>query len=421
MTDETPKEPAPLGSAKPEWALTRRDLRARDRAADSRAPGQIAPKRRRWLIALLLLLALVVAAGLWLRGQAPLAEGEPAVATTPEGGDRRLILQVTPDELIEVQPLRLRDTVKVTGSLAPQRQVHIAAEVSGRLEEVFFRAGDNVPEGAQLVQVDIETLRNQLEQQRATTEATRAQLTLAQNQLERTRSLVNRGLTASSELEIGQAGVDQLTASLAAQNKQVETAQSSLRHAEIAAPFAGMISERLVDPGAYVAPGAELMTLVDLSRMEYEAAVPVRYAPQMRAGQNVEVTVEGIGDAKVLGQIDRISPVAIAGTRMLPVYVVIDNADLRLRGGMFAAGELILEEKRDAIGLPFAAVHQDDSGSYVLRKAGDLIERADVGIARTWDGGRMVEIASGLAPGDVIVGAALEQLRPGAQVQIVGE
>ncbi|NIZ08433.1 efflux RND transporter periplasmic adaptor subunit [Pseudooceanicola sp. HF7] len=406
MTEETPKSPS-----KPDWALNKRERKAREREEAGLPPK----KRRGWLV--LVVLVILVGAGGYVFTQ---TQGQE-VAETAEPAENRIVLQLTRAELLEIQPTLLRDTVKVTGSLTPLRREHISSEVTGRLEQVFVRAGDRVEEGDPLIQIDVETLRNQLEQQRATAEATRAQLRLAQNQLDRTQSLVNRGLTASSELERDQAQVDQLQASLKAQEQLVATAESSLDHAAITAPFAGVVSERSVDPGAYVSPGTDLLTIVDLTQLEFEAAAPVRYAPTIKSGMAVELTVEGVGDTQFAGEVSRISPVAIAGTRMLPVFVLMDNENALLRGGMFASGRLIIDEKPGAIGVPYGAVHEDAAGSYVMKKVDDLVERQDIEIARNWDGGRMIEIAEGLQPGDVIVSENLEQLRPGAEIQIVGE
>ncbi|MWD28562.1 efflux RND transporter periplasmic adaptor subunit [Aquicoccus sp. SCR17] len=419
---------------KPDWALTRRE-----RKAKARAEAGLPPKKRRWWIVALVVVIVAGAAGWWYQtgGKAVVEEQIAAYQTQQDEAAAQAeaeaqaardakaaevpVMQLTPSELLEIAPRRLRETVKVTGSLAPRQQLHLSAEVSARVDTVAVRAGDTVDEGQLLVQLDVETLSNQLEQQRASAEATRAQLKLARNQLERTQSLVDRGLSPPTELEAGQANVEQLEASLAAQEKQVENAERSLDHARVEAPFAGAIAERSVDPGSYVATGSPLLTLVDLSSLEFEATVPVSYAPAIEKDQPVELTVEGVRDREFRGRVERISPVAIQGSRMLPVYVGIDNPGGVLRGGMFASGQLILEQKDEAIGIPAQAVREDKEGRFVLVRDGDHVRRRAVEIARDWDGGRMVEIAEGLEPGDVIVAEPLSQLRAGYEISIVEE
>ncbi|MCA1337580.1 efflux RND transporter periplasmic adaptor subunit [Pseudooceanicola marinus] len=413
---------------KPDWALSRRERRAKARAAAGEPPR----KRRGWILWLVVIVALAGGAAWYisggaetlasLRGEESAEDGVASEAAPTEAADSAdQVMQLLPSELAEVQPARLRETVKATGSLSPSRQLAIPAEVSARVTEVLVRAGDAVEAGQLLVQLDVETLRNQLDQQRATAEATRAQLRLAQTQLERTQSLVGRGLSPESQLDAGQAEVDQLAASLAAQEKSVANAEESLKHARVMAPFAGVISAREVDPGAYVATGTALLSLVDLSTLEFEAAVPVRYTPELAPGQVVELSVEGVAGRDFTGTVDRISPVAIEGTRMLPVYVVIENPETLLRGGMFAAGRVVLEEKEDALGIPADALREDDEGPFVLKREGDRVVRQPVEVARTWEAGAVAEIAGGLLPGDVIVAQPLDQLRAGSRILVVGE
>lgn len=435
-TDKTKDSPmSQKDPSKPDWALSRRE-----RKAKARAEAGLPPKKKRgWIIALILVV-LLLGGGWWYQNggaevlaamQSDEAEtGDEAVAAAPEPEAEAeaaqdavsdQAMQILPSELTEIETMRLRETVKATGALSPSQQAAISAEVSARVTEVPVRPGDRVEEGALLAQLDIEGLTNQLEQQRASAEATRAQLRLAETQLERTRSLLGRGLTPESQLDAGQANVDQLAASLAAQEKGVANAEENLAHARITAPFTGVVSSRSVDPGSYVSVGSPLVALVDLTVLEFEAAVPVRYTPRLAAGQKVELTVEGVGDHGFTGTVDRIAPVAIEGTRMLPVYVSIENPDGLLRGGMFAAGRVVLEETAEAIGIRADALREDDAGTFVLKRQGDRVVRQGVEVARSWEGGRMVEIASGLELGDVIVSQPLDQLRPDTQILVVGE
>jgi len=398
-----------------------------------------APRRRRWIVAVLALV--LIAAGVWYALNGNLAEitGEPGTNETGTGetgtgetgtGETAaspdvtapaepVRMQLTTDEVLEVAPVTLTESVKVTGSIAPLRQLHLSSEVTARVVSVEVRAGDRVAEGDLLVQLDAETLGNQLAQARATVEATRAQLRLARNRQDRTSSLVDRGLSPSSELEAAAAEVDQLTASLGGQETQVRTAEEAVENATVEAPFSGMISAREVDPGAFVSTGAPLVTLVDLESLEFAATVPVRYAPLIEPGQSVELNVEGLSGRSFGGEVERINPVAIEGSRMLPVYVRIANRDGRLRGGMFASGRLVLEREDGAIGIPAEAVQEDAEGTFVLKIEDGRITRQPVERARLWDNGRMAEIAEGLSPGDRIVSQPLTRLRPGATVEIV--
>ena len=424
---DRPQEPPKPATTKPNWAKTHRERKADAARAEGRKPP-----RRRWPWIVLLIVALGAGA-FWAQssgligseegagaGTAPATE-EPAVATEDAAPAREVTMQLLPAEVTRIEARALRDSVRITGTLTPSRHLGIPAEVSGRVDAVMKRAGDRVEAGEVLVQIDLETLENQLEQSRATADATRAQLDFAKGELERTQSLVDRGVATSSNLDSARSNVQQLQANLTALEQQVATAEQSIGKATITAPFAGQIADRSVDPGAYVSPGTALMTLVDISSLELEGAIPVNYAPQIATGQQVEINVDGFGSKSFEGQVERVAPVASAGTRMLPIYATIENADMILRGGMFASGVLVLEEVTDAIGLPAEALRKDDQGDFVLKIVDGKAQRQAVSVARTWDRGRVVQIAEGLSPDDLVVSAALERLQPGMSVTLIGE
>ena len=413
----TPKDPP-----KPDWALTGREKKV----AEARAEGRKPPRRRwPWVVLLFVLLGVgfVLARSNGLIGAAPAPEQAEAVteAAPAEAEAPQVTMQLLPRELTTVEPATLRETLRITGSLAPARQLGIPAEVSGRVDVVTKKEGETAASSEVLVRIDIETLRNQVEQTRATAAATRAQLEFARAQLDRTTSLVDRGVSTTSNLDSDAANVRQLEANLAALEQQVATAEQSLEKATIMAPFPGVISERMVDPGAYVSPGTALLTLVDISSLVLEGAVPVLYGPRIATGQTVEITVDGFGNQSFTGTIERISPVAATGTRILPIYATIENPSGVLKGGMFASGQLVLEEKADAIGIPVDALREDDAGLYVLKREADKVVRQPVTLARTWDRGRTAEISEGLAAGDTLVSAPLERLQFGMSIAVIGE
>lgn len=368
---------------------------------------------------LLWLGAVVIAAGAGILFLRPASEPMSA-AEEPQDMPAPLTMQLLPSELYKVTTGTLSDTVQITGSLVPSRSLSIPAEVSGRIDSVKFRVGDQVAQGAELATIDVETLRNRLEQSRATAEATRAQLVLAEAQLQRTTDLVRRGVSSTSALETEAANLSQVEANYTALLRQVETAEDELSKARITAPFAGVISARSVDPGTYVTVGTELLGLVDMTALDLEGGVPVVHAPRLKPGQRVDLVVDGLSDHRFEGVIDRIAPVAVSGTRVLPVFARIENTDGLLKGGMFASGTLVLEESADGIGIPADALREDDEGRYVLKITGDQAIRQPVEVVRSWNRGRLVEISSGLAPGDTIVALKMERLQPGAAVSLVG-
>lgn len=396
-------------STKPEWAQSKRE---KDNAA--RVAAGLKPRRRRWPW---ILLALIVVGGvggfIYTRSQPA-----PAAPEADAAAEIDMPMQLNPSEVVTLAPQTLRQTVRVTGSLAPQQQTELASEVGGRITGVAVRPGDRVTAGQTLVQIDTVNLELQVRQQRATAEATRAQLVLAERQLERTTDLIERGLTPSSGLEEAQSSVDALQSNLAALQAAVSTAELSLQKATVRAPYDGVISARSVEPDQTIASGTPLLTIVDMSMIELQGAAAIGISAQIQPGQQVDVTIEGI-EKTFVGEVRRVNPIAAEGTRTIPVYISIDNPEGLLRGGMFAAGQIVVAEEPDALAVPVTAIREDAEGFYVLKVEDGVGVRQAIEQGDTWDRGRLVHIMSGLVTGDVVVSAALSEIQPGDSIALV--
>ncbi len=398
---------------KPEWAMSRRERRRAERARQG-----LPPPRRKWpWVALVLLIAAGVAG--WLNREelqarfAPQAEEPVEVAEAPEAPR---LTQINQTEWAVIEPQTLRRTVEVIGTLRPSRQSDLAAESSGQVEAVLARPGDRVSEGDLLVQVDVEGLTLDLDVARNTAEATRSELALAEGRLERQRALSERGVAAEASLDEAESNVVRLRASLAAQEEQVEVAERALGGAAVRAPFDGVIASRSVEAGNVVGAGTPLLSIVDLSRMEMLAQAPIAAGASLRPGQPVELRVDGVRGRSLEGVVDRIAPVAEEGTRTLTVYVLIDNDEGLLLGGMFATGEIVVAEAEEALAVPREAVRNED-GDYVLVIEDGVLVRRDVTLGEEWGGG-LVQV-EGLEPGAQVVTAALGGLEPSQAVELV--
>lgn len=379
--------------------------------SDERDAG---PRRGRWWLPGLLLLAIAAGAYLYLTRAGP---PEPEVAPAPVGPQ---IMRLSPLEVMSVAPADQRETVRLTGSLSPVRQTAISTRIGGTVLSISVLPGDAVAQAEVIAELDPAELELQIQQQIGAVEATEAQLRLAESQLASTASLVERGSSPRASLDTAQSNVDGLVANLHSQRQQLAALELNLGHAVIRAPFDGTISERSADPGQTVGAGTAVATLVDTSRMEVRATASLADAGRISVGQEVSILVEGLGDRVFNGAVDRISPVAIEGTRSLPVYLTLDNPDRILRGGMFVTGEVVVAAAEDVIAVPAAALREDDGGPFVLVIEDDMLVRREVTPGGAWAGGRTVEVPAGLSAGDRIVSRQLAGLEPGMPVMVEG-
>ena len=390
---------------KPEWAQSRREKANAERVARG-----LKPKRRilPWVV-----LAVVV---IGIAGFVFFRPAPPPVQEVAE--ETPVTKQIRQSETATIEARTLSQTVKVTGTLVPGRQSEVSAQASGRVIAVLKRPGDAVQDGDVLAQIDRATLELQLNQQQATAEATRAQLVSSQQQLDRTEELARQGLASPSTLEQARSATAALAANLAALETAVQSAELALSNATVKAPLSGVVSSRSVEPGQTIASGTPLFTIVNLEEMEFQAAASVNTSAMVDAGQAVSVDVTGLEGQTFSGVVTRVNPVAVSGTRTVPIYIDLENTEGSLRGGMFATGNITVVEKADAHAVPAAALREDAEGQFVLKLADGTLVRQGVEVVQEWERGRLVEV-TGLANGDVVVAAPLDDLEAGAAYTLV--
>ena len=386
-----------------------------ENTADTIAPAA-GRRRGRWFWPIVMLTLATGGASVLLVSQMAPA---PLAATVDAPASPRA-MQLHPVELVTVQPQRIEDLVKVTGTIHPVQEAAIAAQVSGLAETVAVRPGDHIDAGQLLVEVGTTDLQLQLDQQRSTMASSVVQLRAAEATLARTKLLADKGLAAQTTLDTAQAEVDGLAATIATQQSQVALAETNLLRARVMAPFSGTVASRDIEPGQIVSPGTTMLSIVDLSSVRVEVIAALKDSARIVAGQSVRLAVQGLAGQQFTGVVDRVSPVAEAGTRSIKVYLSLENSDGVLRGGMFVTGEIVVQQDDDVIAVPAKAVHARDNASYVLAVVDSVVEERPIETGATWPAAGLVEARSGVVAGDVIVGADLSGLADGAPVVIAG-
>lgn len=335
--------------------------------------------------------------------------------------------QPKPDGPLELAPVDVSRTVRqdiatevrIAGSLTPIRRSNLTSRVSSTIVELPVQIGDVVRKGDLLVRFDTEALASAVTARKAEIDALDAQVELAESVLERNTALGERGAASDATRLEARANLLNLRAQLRSKQAEVADSERSLAYGELRAEFDGVVSARPVEQGQTVALNAELMTLVDLSRMEVDAGVPTSRIPLVRLDQPVELSVEGFAGRTFAGKVMRISPTAVAGSRAVRVFIAIDNNEGLLRGGMFTTGILKVDDQKNVIALPAAAIRHDAEGTYVLKVEGNALRRLPVNLGTSWTDRNLVQV-SGVEEGETIVTAPLPDLVAGTTVSVEG-
>lgn len=310
-------------------------------------------------------------------------------------------------------------TINATGTLAARREIPVGVVgEGGRVTQVYVDAGDWVKPGQVMASIDRSVQNQQVARLEASVASARADLNLAQANLDRAAKLVERGF-------ISKADIDRLTATRDSNAAQLRVAQAQLGETRarnnflnIVAPKGGFVLERNVEVGQTVSAGSGILfRLAQNGEMELQAQLSENDLANISVGISTEVIP--VGTNKVLtGQIWQISPMIDVDSRQGIAKVALDY-DPALRPGGFASTRIQSGSSQAAV-LPESAVQNDSKGSfvYIIDKQ-DKVVRRDVTIGSVSAAG--LSIVSGLTGTERVVLRAAGFLNPGQTVKPVVE
>jgi membrane fusion protein (multidrug efflux system) len=371
--------------------------------------------RRRWIVAWLVLL---------LAGALAVAIGIRVVKKSQEGrdGDKGVpvTLEFAPADLAVAESRALSRWLPVSGTMQPVHQATVKAKVSGDVREITVREGDRVKAGQMLVRVDTADLDARLIERQGQLESAKAQMALAEKNLATNRTLLKQNFISQNAFDSSESNMNVTRGSVKSAEAQVRLAQNALKDAVAAAPLSGIVAKRHVQPGEKVAFDTPLVTIVDLKEIELQAMVPAVDIPELKPGMTVDLTVDGFGDRRFTGRIERINPATEPGTRAILVFVGIPNPNDELRGGMFATGRVALAASSPVLSLPAGAVRTEAGQTFVWGiEDGKLAKRMIVVGRRDEDTGR-VEVKTTLPPAFRVLAGRFDNLKEGAPALVKG-
>jgi RND family efflux transporter MFP subunit len=335
-------------------------------------------------------------------------------AATPAG------IELAASDLVAAERRELKRTIPLTGSLQARNQTVVKARVAGEIRELLVREGEPVKPGQLVARIDATEAESRVAEKLADLEAARAQADLAGKNRANQEKLLKQSFISQNAYDSTLSNVVVTEAKLRAAGAQLALAKKGLDDTIVRAPIAGVVAQRLAQPGERVPVDGKILTLVDLAELEVEAAVPAGDIPAVRIGQEVSFAVEGHEGREFKGRVDRIAPAAIAGSRSIMVYAVLPNRDGALRAGMFAKGGVTLEKRAAAWVLPLAAIHEGPDGAYVYRYADGTLARVPVRLGLRDESEATVEILAGIDAPVQVVKASLGALREGVPVKVTG-
>jgi membrane fusion protein (multidrug efflux system) len=317
---------------------------------------------------------------------------------------------VTPAELRD-----LEERIEASGELLAKNRADVAAQVAGEITAIRADEGAAVAEGDVVLEIDPEKHQLALDRARGGHAEARAALAEQEREVKRVRVLAERNVASDTQLDQAETALETARSRLAAAQAELGVAERALRDATVRARFAGLIARRWVSVGEFVGEGEKLFELVSLDPIEVEFHLPEADASRVRLGLPIEVTVAPWPEEVFDAQVSVVSPTIDPTTRTLRVKALLENADGRLRPGLFARANLGIAKRAGVILVPEEAVLQRADGAVVFRITdGNRVERrvVDTGVIR--DG--VVEIRAGIEPTDHVVSRGHADLIDGSVV-----
>jgi RND family efflux transporter MFP subunit len=372
-------------------------------------------RTRWWLLAAVLLLAVGAYAARGLLMRRPAAPG-PVAASAPAP-----MMELAAGDVVRAARAELVAQLVVTGGLKAVDSAVVKAKVAAEVKSLAVREGDRVQAGQLLGHLDDTEYRWKLRQAEDQASAAQAQLDIAQRTYDNNKALVDQGFISRTALDTSAMNSSGAQASLQAARAAAELARKAVADSEIRAPISGLVAMRAVQPGERVSVDAKLVEIVDLSRIELEAAVAPEDVIALRVGQAAQVQIDGLAEP-VAATVARINPSAQTGTRSVMAYLALAPTP-GLRQGLFARGSIDLQ-RRTALVVPASAVRYEQARPYVLTVEGGKAVARDVvlgasGQAR-FDGRSesAVEITAGLQADSPVLRATVGALRAGTRVRM---
>ena len=324
---------------------------------------------------------------------------------------------ISPQEIYVVGDRRIDTGPSMSGSLEPDQEATVRAEVSGAVLQTFVDQGAHVGVGTVLARLDDTAIRDSYLSARSGVTATQTAADAAKRNLERSEKLVAAGAIADRDVETARTQSQAAQSQLADAKARFAAAEKQLDKTTIKSPIAGVVSIRSVSAGDLASPGAALFTIVDPSSMRLEGSVPTDQISAVRLGMPVTFTVQGYPNRSFTGRITRINPVADPTTRQVRILASIPNAGNTLVGGLFADGH-VSSEARNGLVIPSNAVNQKDFVPTVTRIRNGRAEKAAVTLGIEDSGTETVEITKGLAAGDTVLVGGAQGLSPKTIVRV---
>ena len=365
---------------------------------------------------------IVLGAGLLAVSAAMIAGCHGGESTAPTA------VQIMQARIVQSQQQQVPLSLSSTGTVHARESVVVSAQVMGRIKQVLVHEGDSVRAGQTLVVLDDAALRASVEQAQAGVKAAQnAQVAaqtnaaLAASTLDRYKQLESQKSVSPQEMDEVSRHAEAATANLEAVRAQTDAARAQesgartmMSYTRLVAPFAGVVTARMADPGTMAAPGVPLLQVDQAGALQLQASVDESAIGAIHKGMKVQVAIDGASSTDLAGSVAEIVPAADPSSHSFLVKIDLPSST-QLRSGMYGTA-MFSNGAKQAILIPRSAVVSRGSLSCVYVLDGQVIAQLrylTLGAVQ----GNLVEVLSGVSAGEKLVDAPSDRDLAGKRIE----
>ena len=339
-----------------------------------------------------------------------------------EGGDEE-VFGAAPVRVVRVKKQKISEKLFYTGTIEPWQKVNITPDVGGKVAKIYVEEGDRVKEGQVLAELDTRAIRLQLKQTEAGLAVAEANYKDAERNMERMDRLIDEKAVSDQQYEKIKLAFEAAEAQLKQAQAALNLAQYNLDVSIMKAPFSGVVASKNVDVGDVInpmmgslSPNSGVLTLMNFYQVKIAIDVSQKDIVRIKKGQSAYLGVTAFPGREFKGYVALVNQTADSMTKKFKVEVRADNQDLFLRPNTF--GEVIIEVSthEEAIAVPQKSVLED---KYVFVAQGNIAEKREVTLGL--QNADLVEIASGIKEGELVIIEGNYGLEDGAEIRIEEE
>ena len=313
-------------------------------------------------------------------------------------------------------PMEFTNKISLPGALHPKEEVIITAKVSGSVEGIFGDIGDVVKNDQLLCKIDDTIFKLQYDKAVTGLNVEKLKSDNTQKSFDRFKALYENKAISQAEFEGVETQYRMSKETLDLAYNDYNLAKENLEYTKIYTPISGIISMKNVATGENIGPGKTLFTIVNIDSLYVEIGVSEKDIASVKVGKEVSVRVDSLPDKSIKGKVTNISPVPKEPSKTYPVKILIDNKEKLFKPGMFTTVEILIEARKNIIGIPKTAVIQENGRHYVfVEKEGKAIKK-EVSVGMVNDGYQ--EINDGIERDENVIIVGHEKLVDNSVVEV---